>query len=122
MGASFYLGIVHDNELIRALQVNPVLAGAGGIADPSEVPTKFAFCRFRKKPTAFSELLSGVLEGCVGQLHDLVPGFGQMLAVDSLPAHDRYAPFPYGSREWKSIYRKRVAVERAFGRLKATGN
>ena len=30
----------------------------------------------------------------------------------------RYAPFPYGSREWKLLYNKRVSVERAFGRLK----
>jgi transposase len=27
-------------------------------------------------------------------------------------------PFPYGSDEWKRLYRGRAAVEREFGRLK----
>ena len=32
--------------------------------------------------------------------------------------YERYIPFPYGSKEWKAIYNKRVAVERIFSRLK----
>ncbi len=32
--------------------------------------------------------------------------------------YERYSPFPYGSREWKTVYNQRVAAERAFGRLK----
>jgi transposase len=39
---------------------------------------------------------------------------------DVAAAHfERYSPFPYGSRQWKGIYKKRVPVERVFRRLKA---
>jgi hypothetical protein len=31
---------------------------------------------------------------------------------------ERYSLFPYGSREWKAVYNKRVSVERMFSRLK----
>ena len=34
------------------------------------------------------------------------------------PYYERYSPFPYGSKEWKALYNKRVSVERVFGRLK----
>jgi hypothetical protein len=34
------------------------------------------------------------------------------------PYYERYSPFPYGSREWKTLYNKRVSVERVFSRLK----
>lgn len=34
------------------------------------------------------------------------------------PYFEQYSPFPYGSREWKALYNKRVSVERVFGRLK----
>jgi hypothetical protein len=34
------------------------------------------------------------------------------------PYYERYSPFPYGSREWKLLYNKRVSAERAFSRLK----
>ena len=40
------------------------------------------------------------------------------LNVDTLPAYDRYAPFPYGSKEWKALYGKRSSVERVNSRLK----
>ena len=34
------------------------------------------------------------------------------------PVYERYAPFPYGSKEWKAIYSKRSSVERVNSRLK----
>ena len=34
------------------------------------------------------------------------------------PYFEQHSPFPYGSREWKTLYNKRVSVERVFGRLK----
>ena len=34
------------------------------------------------------------------------------------PYYERHSPFPYGSKEWKALYNKRVSVERVFGRLK----
>ena len=37
---------------------------------------------------------------------------------DLSPAYERFIPFPYGSKEWKALYNKRVSVERVFSRLK----
>jgi transposase len=31
---------------------------------------------------------------------------------------EKHSPFPYGSKEWKAVYNKRVSVERVFSRLK----
>ena len=32
--------------------------------------------------------------------------------------YERHSPFPYGPKEWKAIYNKRVSVERVFSRSK----
>ena len=37
---------------------------------------------------------------------------------DAIPPYERYAPFPYGSREWKAQYAQRSSVERVNSRLK----
>jgi IS5 family transposase len=81
--ASFFLGIVHDTDLIRALQSNPLLAEACGIDWPDDVPSKFAYCRFRKKLVGFSDLVASLLTECVSRLREALPNFGQTIAVDS---------------------------------------
>lgn len=81
--ASFVLGIVHDTDLVRALQGNPVLASACGITDQSGVPTKFAYCRFRKKLLGFTELVQNVFTSIVTALKDSIPDLGQTVAVDT---------------------------------------
>ncbi len=81
--ASFYLGIVHDTDLVRALESNPLLAAACGIHSPDDVPSKFAICRFRRKLSGFRGAVSDVLMASVGQLRDKLPGFGHTVAVDA---------------------------------------
>lgn len=81
--ASFYLGIIHDTDLVRALRSNPLLASACGIARPEDVPSKFAYCRFRKKLIAFNDLVAKVLTRCVEELRENLPEFGATVAVDS---------------------------------------
>jgi len=81
--ASFYLGIVHDTDLIRALRSNPLLAAACGIKSPKGVPSKFAYCRFRKKLIAFNDLVEKVITRCVESLRQALPGFGTTVAVDA---------------------------------------
>jgi hypothetical protein len=81
--ASFYLNIIHDTDLIRALRANPTLAAACGIRCPSQIPSKFAYCRFRRKLVAFNELVAGVLARCVERLRENLPELGGTLAVDS---------------------------------------
>ena len=83
MVASFYLGIVHDTDLVRALWSNPLLASACGIDSADGVPSKFAYCRFRKKLTGFNELVADILTACVDVLKESLPGFGENIAVDS---------------------------------------
>lgn len=81
--ASFYLGIVHDTDLVRALDSNPLLAAACGIEGPDRVPSKFAYCRFRRKLVGFNEIVADVLSSAVSRLRDALPGFGETVAVDS---------------------------------------
>jgi len=81
--ASFYLGIVHDTDLIRALHANPLLAAACGIKQRQGVPSKYAYCRFRRKLVTFNDLVGKILSQCVDKLRDALPGFGATVAVDA---------------------------------------
>lgn len=85
--ASFYLGIVHDTDLVRGLQSNPLLASACGIESPDGVPSKFAYCRFRRKLLGFNNLIADVLGAAVEQLREALPGFGTTVAVDATDVH-----------------------------------
>ena len=46
--------------------------------------------------------------------------FADGLLNEAVPGRyfERHSPFPYGSCQWKTIYNKRVSVERVFSRLK----
>jgi IS5 family transposase len=81
--ASFYMGIVHDTDLIRALHSNPTLAAACGVRGRKGIPSKFAYCRFRRKLTAFNDLVGKVLAQCVERLREALPEFGSTIAVDA---------------------------------------
>ncbi|MCH8026447.1 MAG: transposase, partial [Chloroflexi bacterium] len=81
--ASFYLGVVHDTDLVRALRSNPLLASACGIDRPEDVPSKFAYCRFRKKLIMFNDLVAKILTACVDHLREKLPNFGAIVAVDA---------------------------------------
>lgn len=81
--ASFYLGIIHDSDLVRALRNNPLLASACGIDSPEGIPSKFAYCRFRKKLAAFNDQVGKVLADCVEALRGELPDFGKTVAVDA---------------------------------------
>lgn len=81
--ASFYLGIVHDTDLVRALESNPLLAATVGIATTDEIPSVFAIGRFRRKLTDFREAVAGVLTATVNRLKDTLPDFGETIAFDA---------------------------------------
>jgi len=81
--ASFYLGIVHDTDLVRALEANPTLSAACGITELEGVPSKFAYCRFRRKLAAFGEAVADVLSSTVNRLRDTLPNFGETIAFDA---------------------------------------
>ncbi len=81
--ASFHLGIVHDTDLVRALESNPLLAAACGIKSPEDVPSKFAICRFRRKLVGFTDSVADVLASAVNRLKDTLPNFGETIAFDA---------------------------------------
>jgi IS5 family transposase len=83
MVASYYLGTVHDTDLVRALRSNPLLTSACGIKNHETIPSKFAYCRFRKKLVTFNDLVEKVLTECVERLRQALPGFGTTVAVDA---------------------------------------
>jgi hypothetical protein len=81
--ASFYLGIVHDTDLVRALEANPLLASVCGIGSRADIPSVFAIGRFRRKLTDFREAVAGVLTATVNRLKDTLPNFGETIAFDA---------------------------------------
>ncbi|MCJ7831230.1 MAG: transposase, partial [Dehalococcoidia bacterium] len=50
----------------------------------------------------------------------LLPMFADGPMNKAIPGRyfERHSPFPYGSGQWKTVYNKRVSVERVFSRLK----
>ena len=68
---------------MRQLQNNPVFAEACGIHSTSEVPSKYAYCRFLKKLACFNDVVQDVLTKAVNQLRERSPSFGETVAVDA---------------------------------------
>ena len=81
--ASFYLGLVHDTDVVRALESNPLLASTIGIEAPTDIPSVFAIGRFRRKLADFREAVSDVLVASVNSLRDRLPDFGKTIAFDA---------------------------------------
>lgn len=95
--ASYVLSIPTIQELIRTLHRNPFVAVQCGIHSDAEIPTRFAYYRFIKKLIAHSELIEKCMAKTVNALKEQLPGFGEIVAVDStdVPTYsNRYRKLP----------------------------
>lgn len=81
--ASFVLNIPSVAALVRALNDNPCLASACGIASPEGIPSKYAFCRFLKKLASRQATIQGMVRDVAERLKETMPDFGQVISVDS---------------------------------------
>ena len=79
--ASFVLGLPSTNALIRQLQDDPELRLACGLGD--NVPHRTTFNRFIRRLSRHRDLVERCMAGLTDQMRDLLPGFGEEVAVDS---------------------------------------
>ena len=85
--AGFILNIPTDTGVIRALRDNPLLSHLCGISHPDEIPSPWAYSRFRKKLIAHRELVLECVAELVEELGERIPGFGEIVAIDSTDMH-----------------------------------
>jgi transposase len=83
--ASFVLGIPSFASLIRALQNNPLLCVACGIASYEGIPSKFAYSRFMDKisQTKYRVMVKNIMRELTRRLYKELPDFGKSVAIDS---------------------------------------
>jgi len=89
--ASYVLNIPTIQELIRILHRNPFIAMQCGIYYKEEIPTRFCYYRFAKKLIAYHDLIEECMAKTVGALVELLPRFGEIIAIDStdIPTYAR---------------------------------
>jgi hypothetical protein len=81
--ASFVRQIPTIQELIRTLRRDPILATRCGIHSDQEIPTRFAYYRFRDKLIAHTDLAVQCMAKTLEALQRQLPGFCEIVVVDS---------------------------------------
>jgi hypothetical protein len=90
--ASYILGVRSTNDLIRRLQENPVLALVCGFDLAKPLPHRTTFNRFFNKLIKYQDLVNECLNEVISKLHDLIPDFGEIVAIDATPIHSHSHP------------------------------
>jgi IS5 family transposase len=81
--ASFILNLPSTNALIRELDDNPTLTEACGFDLDAPLPGRRTFNRFIERLSHHQDAVDRCMAGVTSQLADLLPGFGEKVAVDS---------------------------------------
>ncbi len=89
--ASYYLGLKSTAHIVRRLQEDTILAVACGF-DPRDIPHRSTFSRFKKKLSKYQDLVDQCLNQMTSELRTLLPGFGEVVAVDSTPVRSHCNP------------------------------
>jgi IS5 family transposase len=89
--ASHYLGVKSTAAIVRRLQEDEVLAVTCGF-NPDEIPHRTIFSRFIGKLRRFQPLLDACLNQITTELRAFLPGFGDIVAVDSTPVRSHSNP------------------------------
>jgi hypothetical protein len=90
--AGYILGVKSTNDLIRRLQENPVLALVCGFNLTKPLPHRTTFNRFSNKLIKYQVLVDECLNEVTSRLHDLIPDFGRIVAIDATPIHSHSHP------------------------------
>jgi len=88
---SHYLNLKSNAHLVRRLQEDPILAITCGF-DPRDIPHRSTFSRFQKKLSKHQVLVDRCLNQMTSELRTLLPGFGEVVAVDSTPVRSHCNP------------------------------
>lgn len=83
----YALNLESVSALIRYLRNNPYVAAACGIRSPKELPSQPTFSRFGSRLAKRWQLVAvrNVQRALTQRLYDTLPGFGDVLAIDSTP-------------------------------------
>ena len=81
--ASFYLDLPHTNALIRRLQDDPGLRAVCGFDETDGLPCRRTFNRYIRRLADHTDLVAATFYSLTHQLRELLPGFGDMVAIDS---------------------------------------
>ncbi len=83
--AQAHLNLPSFAALIRALQDNPSLQASCGIADPSGIPSKFAYSRFMRKLRGRFNVVKvkNIFREIVRRCYDEFPDFAKSVAIDA---------------------------------------
>ena len=88
--ALFVMNMPTVNALLRRLQDDPALREVCGFGD--DLPSRWTFNRFIARVSHHSDLVEDVLARLTDRLHDLLPGFGENLSVDSTTVRSHSNP------------------------------
>lgn len=88
---SYYLGLKSTAHIVRRLQEDTILAVTCGF-DPRDIPHRSTFSRFKKKLSRYQDLVDQCLNQITSELRALLPGFGDVVAVDSTPVRSHCNP------------------------------
>lgn len=100
-------------ELIRTVHSDPVLAIQCGIKSDQEVPTRFAYYRFRDKLITHKDLVEKCMAKTIEALRKQRPGFGEIVAVDSTDVETYVNRFrkPLSDKDAKWGWRRKHNME-----------
>ena len=126
--ASFILNHRNTNALIRRLQEDPGLRQICGF---TQLPHRSTFNRFIKRLSEHQDMVEECLSGLTDQLAELLPGFGEKVAVDSTVVHTYSNPRrkhisdseaswtaktdTRGEREWHFGYKFHALADATYG-------
>lgn len=128
MLASYYLNLESTAHIVRRLQEDTILAITCGF-DPRDIPHRSTFSRFKKKLTKYQGMVDQCLNQMTTELKSLLPGFGEVVAVDSTPVRSHSNPSkrlvsdpeagwiakggPGKNKDWRFGYRLHMVVDSA---------
>lgn len=90
--AGYAMGMKNTNDIIRRLQEDPIFALVCGFDITKGLPHRTTFNRFFAKLIDFQAMVDQCLNGIATKLHDLLPGFGKIVAIDPTPVHSHSNP------------------------------
>lgn len=129
--ASYFLNMRNINSLIRRLQEDVVLRKICGFSSLMPLPHRRTFNRFMDRVEPHQDLIQWCLDEILARLHEILPNFGAMVAIDATDIHshsdcdkkplsDREATFAIKGgttphrKQWTWGYKLHLAVDAIY--------
>ena len=86
------LDLPHTNALIRRLEDDSTLREVCGFDEPYGLPCRRTFNRFIRRLADHNDLVAGCFHALTDQLRELLPGFGDEVAIDGTAVRSHSNP------------------------------